>query len=290
MHYCASCGIAGVDDIKLKDCDDCDLVRYCSGKCQEDHRPQHKQACEKRAAELHDELLFKQPESSHLGDCPICCLPLPLDPKKIVSHSCCCKQICEGCNYANMKREMEGRLEEKCPFCRKPLPETNEEINSQWMKRVEANDPVAMCRVGTERYNEADYKVAFEYMTRAAALGHVLAHYNLSVMYPEGKGFEKDEKLEQYHKEQAALGGHPGARHNLGCFEWKNGRVVRASKHWIIAAKLGDDISLGAVKEQYIDGFVSKEDFAAALRGHHAAIEATKSAQREEAAEFYKEH
>ena len=33
----------------------------------------------KRAAVLRDELLFKQPESSHLGDCPICCLPLPLD-------------------------------------------------------------------------------------------------------------------------------------------------------------------------------------------------------------------
>jgi len=31
---CASCGIAEVDDIKLKKCDDCDLVEYCSDKCQ----------------------------------------------------------------------------------------------------------------------------------------------------------------------------------------------------------------------------------------------------------------
>ena len=29
MMYCASCGIAaGVDDIKLKECNDCDLARY----------------------------------------------------------------------------------------------------------------------------------------------------------------------------------------------------------------------------------------------------------------------
>ncbi len=76
---CACCGIAEVDDIKLTECDGCDLVKYCSDECQIEHKPQHEQTCKKRAAELRDELLFKQPESTHLGDCPICCLPLPLD-------------------------------------------------------------------------------------------------------------------------------------------------------------------------------------------------------------------
>eukprot|EP00984_Skeletonema_dohrnii_P035791 scaffold35973_cov122-Skeletonema_dohrnii-CCMP3373.AAC.2 len=33
---------------------------------------QHKKECKKRAAEFRDELLFKQPESCHEGDCPIC--------------------------------------------------------------------------------------------------------------------------------------------------------------------------------------------------------------------------
>ena len=32
---------------------------------------QCEEECEKSAAELHDEMLFKQPEGSHLGDCPI---------------------------------------------------------------------------------------------------------------------------------------------------------------------------------------------------------------------------
>ena len=31
---CASCGIAEVDDIRLNECNDCDLVRYCSDRCQ----------------------------------------------------------------------------------------------------------------------------------------------------------------------------------------------------------------------------------------------------------------
>ena len=53
---CASCGIAEIDDIKLKDCDDCDLVRYCSDACQRDHKTKHKEACKKRAAELDEKI------------------------------------------------------------------------------------------------------------------------------------------------------------------------------------------------------------------------------------------
>ena len=82
---------------------------------------------------------------------------------------------------------------------------------------------------------------------------------------------------------EGAIGGHPAARNNLGCFEIKRGQQDRAVKHFIIAAKLGFDRSLEAVKDLYKDGFVSKEDFATALRGHQAAVDATKSPQREEA-------
>jgi len=35
-------------------------------------------------------------------------------------------------------------------------------------------------------------------------------------MYYEGQGVEKDKKKDVYHLEQAAIGGHPNARHNLG--------------------------------------------------------------------------
>ena len=40
-EVCASCGITAVDDIKLKECNDCQSVTYCSDKCREDHREQH---------------------------------------------------------------------------------------------------------------------------------------------------------------------------------------------------------------------------------------------------------
>jgi TPR repeat protein len=284
MMFCASCGTAGGDDIKLKDCSACHLVKYCSVKCQKEHRPKHKKECKKRVAELHDELLFKQPGSSHFGDCPICCLPLPLDHKKSIWNTCCSKQICNGCNRANKKREIEERLQHKCPFCRKTLPKSEKENNEQVMKRIEANDPDAIRQMGNVYQQKGDYKAAFEYWTRAAALGDVMANYQLSCLYYHGKGVEKDEKRSLHHAEQAAIGGHPRARHNLGCMEKDNGRVDRAAKHYIIAAKLGVDESLECVKDLYKAGYVSKEDFAAALRGHQAAVDATKSPLREEAA------
>ena len=134
MQCCASCGIAGVDEIKLKDCSACHLVKYCGLKCQKEHRPQHKRECKKRAAELRDELLFKQPESS-FGDCPICFLPLPIGPPKSKFNPCCSKLICEGCDYANKKRETEGNLQQKCPFCRTPLTSSKRKQEKLLMKR-----------------------------------------------------------------------------------------------------------------------------------------------------------
>src|SRR6056300_448821 len=110
---CANCGIAEVDDIKLKDCDGCDLVKYCSDKCRGEHREQHDEECQKRQAELHDNKLFNQPDGSHRGECPICFLPKPLDPEKSTFKSCCSVSICNGCVYVHRKSNGGDR----CPFC-----------------------------------------------------------------------------------------------------------------------------------------------------------------------------
>src|SRR6056300_764178 len=116
-EVCASCGVAGVDNVKLKKCA-CNLVKYCSVDCQKNHRPQHKKACKKRLVELRDDKLFKLPDESHLGECPICCLPLPLDTRKSRSYDCCTQSVCLGCLSANIEREMEEGLESRCPYCR----------------------------------------------------------------------------------------------------------------------------------------------------------------------------
>lgn len=286
MMCCASCGIAGVDDVKLKKCTACYLVRYCSVKCQKEHRPKHKKECKKRAAELRDEILFKQPDGSDLGDCPICCLPLPFDAKHATMMGCCGQMICNGCDIENQRRELQESLESTCLFCRHPIPKNNDEVKINLKRRVEKNDPAALHQMGTHCYKEGDYSSAFEYYSKAAVLRDAKSHYILSIMYRYGDGVEMDKKKEIYHLEEAAIGGNASARNNLGCIEKDNRRHERAMKHFIIAAKQGGDDALETLKGAYGKGLISKDDFAAALRGHQAAVDATKSPQRASAEAF----
>ena len=71
IAICANCG-KGEESVSgdLKACTACKMVKYCNRDCQIAHRTQHKKACKKRAAELRDVKLFKQPPPNE--DCPIC--------------------------------------------------------------------------------------------------------------------------------------------------------------------------------------------------------------------------
>ncbi len=289
MMCCASCGIAQVDDVKLMDCDGgCDLVKYCSDECQNNHRDQHEEECSKRLSELRDRDLFEQPDGNHLGECPICCLPLPIDANKCTLMGCCSKTICDGCNYANQMREFEAGLQRRCAFCREPAPKSDEEYNKQCMKRIKQNDPIGMRQMGEKHSDEGDYETALQYLTKAAQMGDAIAHNALSCLYHNGEGVEKDKEKEMYHLEEAAIGGHHKARHNLGCNEYDNGNFERARKHFIIAANLGHHGSLSNLKLLYAKGHASKEDYAGALRAYQAAVDATKSEERERAGKAIK--
>ncbi len=294
---CASCGKSELDDVKLMECADCKSVRYCSNDCQNNHRPEHEAKCKERAAELRDEILFRQPESTHLGDCPICCLPLCLqmDQDLTTMYPCCSKWVCNGCALANDLRQERETIGPLCPFCRHSLSGMREEDrdrgHQELMKRAAANDPFALCVLGKRLYDnkrlydKGEYVDAIEYYTKAAAMGDADAHCELAHMYRMGRGVEKDEKKERYHLEEASIRGHPIARFKIGCLEVIQGlEYERAVKHWIIGANLGSDDAMNVLKEYYEDELVSKEDFAAALRAHCVASNAMKSPQREEAA------
>ena len=141
-EVCASCGKAEVDDVKLKICA-CKLVKYCSDSCQKNHRPHHNKLCRKRLAELRDRDLFEQPYATHHGECPICFLPLQLDPSKSTFMDCCSKTICMGCNFANQKRDYEAGLKQhRCAFCREPAPKSREEADKNIMKRIRKMIPM----------------------------------------------------------------------------------------------------------------------------------------------------
>ena len=299
---------AGVDDIELEECNDCDLVKNCSDKCREEHRKQHKKDCKnfclrnliaaisetwnaERAAEIRDEILFRQPESSHLGECLICFLPLSLDQGKSTIHTCCSKIICNGCvyaqdlyaNYTSNIHDNDRVKAFRCPFCREPVTADDEQYSIRQMERIKASDPAALSHMGGKCYDEGDYDGALEYLTKAAELRDVNAHFLLGMMYKNGRGMKKDKEKAVHHYEKAAIGGHPTARNNLGYYEEENGNIERAVKHYIIAANLGNEVSMKTLWAMFKDGDITKEDLETTLRTHKTAIDAMKSSQRDAA-------
>ncbi len=287
---CANCGIAGVDDVQLEDCNGCDFVKYCSDECREEHREQHDEECNKRANQLHDKELFSQPDGSHLGECPICFLPLSIDRRKSMVILCCSRIVCKGCVYDNVMANKHDPIKaRRCPFCREPGTD-DAEYRKRRTERIEANDPVALSQMGMDLCDEGDYDSSFEYLTKASELGDSEAHFLLGMMYYEGEGVEKDDEKSNYHChwEKAAIGGHPIARYNLAGIDEENGNIERSVKHHIIAANLGYEESMKALWRNYSARNITKEDLEAALRTRKTAIDATISPRRKVAEEFFR--
>ena len=168
--------------------------------CQIAHRSKHKKACRKRAAEMCDEELFKQPPNK---DCPICLLRLPLLGSGSVYKSCCGKVICSGCCHAPVYDNLGNAIiERKCPYCRTPVPTSFEESIERLQKRVELDDAEAIRNLGCY-YREGDdgeyglpqdYDKAFELFVRAGELGHAIAYCSVGYAYENGNGVEMDKK------------------------------------------------------------------------------------------------
>ena len=277
---CAACGKGGDS---LKTCTACKLVKYCSIDCQRAHRPQHKKACKRRAAELHDETLFQQPPSRE--ECPICFLVLPLHADGRAHKSCCGKILCGGCTYASA----ELSEEDLCPFCRKPKSSTYEEERKRIERRMELKDAHAIGMMGYYYLNggvgfEQDNKKGLALFREAAELGSLNAQHGLGRVYYHGKnGVEVDKKKAKYYWEIAAMAGNVRARHDLGAMEGKDGNRHQALKHWIISANAGCDISLKGVQSGYMMGLVSKDEFEKTLRAHQQSKDEMKSEWRDHA-------
>ena len=284
---CASCGKEGGN---LNTCNKCNMVKYCNAACKKKHRSKHKKACERRVAELHDEALFKDlppPE-----DCPICFLPLPLNNNESTFQSCCGKRICNGCRYA-MVEEARGRGKiGLCAFCREPAPRSDEEIITQTKKLIEVGNAQALfnlagCYADGDMGLPQDMTKANELYLRGGELGCAEAYHNLGNSYYHGSGVEVDKKKAKHFYELAAMNGNVRARNNLGYVEETAGSFHRAKKHYIIAAKAGHKKSLDAVKAGFMDGLITKDEYANTLRAYQSRHDEMKSDDRDKADVIY---
>jgi len=301
IPVCANCGKEGDDVNNI--CNKCKTVKYCNASCKKKHRHKHKKDCEEhvrlaaeRAAELHDEELFKQSPSQY-GDCPICFIRIKTLVSGRTYYACCGKMICCGCAYAprydNQGNKVDSVKQNECPFCRTPHHTSNEEMVKRMKKRVQAHDPIAIYNIGvyyrdgTNGYPQ-DYTKALELFHRAD--GYTIAYASVGYAYDNGDGVEVDKEKAIYYYELAAMRGVAGARHNLGLHEQKASNMDRALKHFMIAVRGGYSDSLEHIKILYSNGLASKEDYTKALRSYQTYLSEIKSAQRDKAAAVDEEY
>ena len=276
-NRCASCLKA---DANLTACKACNLMKCCEDDCQMVHRSASKEDCWKNARDLFYQKLYAQPPRKE--ECPICMIPRPCSEDESFYMHCCGKTLCQGCRYCLTR--------ERFPFCNTPSAKSNKEFIERLTDRMEKyNDPEAMMMLSDYYRNgehglPVDQSKAFELYKRASELECAGAHFHLGIIYQIGEGTEIDMSMAVYHYQIAAMMGHTSARTNLGFVEFEHGYVQRAMRHFMIAAKCGDDDALHNVKEGFKDGHVTKEDFAKALRAYQASCDETKSEQRDRAA------
>ena len=281
-------------DIKISDTTRMASTRIC-GACERElpdgsyseeqrGRRQSSRRCDECVAAGNQLVLMKKGRTrSEEDDCPLCQLPLSLDPKQSSFRVCCMKLVCGGCDLAAEKRGMWD-----CPFCRTPTPEEDSQVLAMVQKRVTAGDPVAMWRLGRQ-YADGDYGLqkdvarALDLYERAAVLGLKEAHYSLGVLYGKGEDVEKDTVKAIHHYEAAAVKGDVLARINLGVLEYHAGNSDLALQHYMIAAKMGRQSALNNIKLMFRNGLATKAEYAEALRGHQSAVEEMTSPDREEA-------
>ena len=289
ISICANCGKSEEESHKLKHCNACKLVKYCNRECQVAHRPQHKKVCRKRAAEFHDEKLFKQPPPQ-FGDCPICFIRLPILETGRRYKTCCGKVICSGCIHAPLYDDQGNKVDnKKCAFCRTPAPTTDEEVIRRTKKRIDLDDPIAIFNHANNYHNgkngfPQNYAKALELWHRACELGFAEAYCGIGYAYDNGGGVEVDKKKAKHYYELASMMGNETARHNLGANEADAGNWDRAVKHWMIAAGSGFNPSLKYIQDFYSNGRATKEDYTKALKLYQTYLSEIKSTQRDKAA------
>ena len=268
-NTCANCGKGEECSGDLKSCTACKLVKYCNRECQIAHRPQHKKECKKRAAELRDEKLFKQPPPPE--ECPICMLPPPLivNYTGMAFFSCCGKRICNGCELAME----ESGAKDLCAYCRTPYTNSHKEQNERLKKLMEKGNARAFNQLAGY-YAQGilgmpqNWAKANELYLKAGELGCADGYSNLGCSYRTGDGVEIDTKKANHYLELAAMNGSVQARYNLGALEGQTGNYQQ---------------TLDNVEKGFMHGYVTKDQYANTLREYQKSQDEMKSEARDKA-------
>ena len=149
---------------------------------------------------------------------------------------------------------------------------------------MECNDGYAFNTTGS--YHESgsyglslDLNKAKEMWLRAGENGCPFGYFNLG----NANNKRGDTKKARHYWGLAAMAGDGAARYNLGGAEGRAGNVERSIRHFMIGARAGHNKCLDAVKECYVDGDVTKDEYAQALRSYQESVDEMKSEGRDKA-------
>ena len=233
-------------------------------------------------------------------DCAICLVPLSPVISNAIYKACCGKEICRACygeneeaiNKQNEEKSAGKKLALTCPFCREPIPTSNEEENARLQARCMQNDHIAFTQTAVcyrdGKYGTAkDYLKALDCFIRAVELGSPEACTGIGDSYLVGSGVSANNERAALFWRVGALRGSIISRHNIGVHKYHTfGNHEIGIRHWKIAAEAGYQRSLNRLKSIYNDKepgkeFISKDYLESTYRSCHEAQMEVKTEERE---------
>ena len=186
---------------------------------------------------------------------------------------CCGKTICASCDYQHWLKSED----KTCAFCRTPVPGSDEELLSQFHKRVELKDLNALCNLAikhgfAKNGLQVDQAKCIDLMRQCAGLGSPYAQYQLGRYHFKGEmGLEQNEEKAVKCWEKGAQGGDIYALYNLGCKEGRNGDCLAAMRHWRLAASAGFRAAMEGLITCFEKGLLHHGDLAETLQAMYLA-------------------
>ena len=265
--------------------------RFGSGKADEsDGQP--------KTANIYDaddpELWKPQPETE---DCPVCMVPLPLDPDETLHRTCCGNTICCACEFEqgralellNAKRDKKDQppLGPACAFCRASKLIEDDAVLRSYKEKARKGDAAAAHKLATF-YTHGTYGVqinepkALELYQFAANLGNRESMMRLAIIYQSGLLGEDENKTKaNEYANEAIKKGKVTAHTLLAVSELEDGQIEGATRHWRLAAEAGDAVSMKQLWDQFYRGELSKDLLELTLRRHKETLDEMDSEERE---------
>lgn len=244
-------------------------------------------------------------------ECPICMIPLPLDPNETGYMNCCGKLICSGCILSHI--EVVGRKKMGlCVFCRvDALVTTDKAILEQDMKLANTGNGEALRIVAGYYFHgkmglQQDKAEGLKWLQRALEAGCGKAAYNTGVNYLKGDGVEQDEEVAMEYFQKAADLGSVIAFYTLGNILMEKGEIEEAMLNYRKAAICGmsdecewlfaicglsddsifsslrtkEDRLFNMLRKGFKDGYITRDEYALTLRENQAACNDMQSEAR----------